>query len=111
MTEALRHRGDGDTGGEHLGSHEVAEVVQAEVRKARPKPGGDEPLGQPVRQPWLRAVRARAEHKRVGRQLPANVPGSLRRPVPVRHQHPERLGIELDAVRAVGLGGAELGSV
>jgi hypothetical protein len=111
VAEALGHRGDGDSCREHLGGHEVAEIVQPEVRQARGTPGGDEPLRQSVGQPRLPAVRTRAEHERACRQLRADLPGSPRRQVSVRRQHAERLGVEFDPVGAVGLGGAELGSV
>jgi len=68
------------------------------MRKARGTPGGDEPLGDPVGTPWFRAVRSRAEHERVGPQLHADVPGPSPGPKAMRHQHIERLGIELDPV-------------
>jgi hypothetical protein len=65
-------------------------------------------FGQPVRQPWPRAIRTRAEHERASRQLRARASGLCRRPVPARNEHVERLSVELDPIGAVGLGGAEL---
>ncbi len=52
VVEAARHEWDGDTVAEHLGGHEMPEVVQPE----RPQPGGGEVplelLGHPIRQPY-----------------------------------------------------------
>ena len=44
MAEALGHRGNGDSGGKHLGGHEVAQVVEPKVRQPSRPSGGDEPL-------------------------------------------------------------------
>jgi len=111
VAEALGHRGDGDASREHLGGHEMAQVVKPEVRKARGTPGGDEPLGQPVGQSRPCAVVTRAEHERADGQRRAGVPRQSLCPGAVRHQHVERFSVELHSVRAVGLGRAELGAV
>ena len=45
VAEPLGHDGDGHAGGEHLGGHEVAQVMQPEMWKAGGTAGPDEPLG------------------------------------------------------------------
>ena len=42
MAESMGNRGDRNAGREHLRGHEVAKVVEAEVRKARGPACGDE---------------------------------------------------------------------
>jgi hypothetical protein len=53
VRETRRHDRDRDPGTEHLGGHEMAEIVQAEVIQSCALAGGDELLGDPVRLPRL----------------------------------------------------------
>ena len=48
MAEALRDGSDGNPGRQHLARHEMAEVVQPEMRQAGSTSRRNEPLGQPV---------------------------------------------------------------
>jgi hypothetical protein len=56
VTQALRHRGDGDTGCQHLRGHEVTKIVEPEVREASRQARRDEVLGYSVRLPRHRAI-------------------------------------------------------
>jgi hypothetical protein len=51
VAEALRDRGEGDSRGEHLARHEVAQIVQPEVRESGRTPSSDEALRRPIREP------------------------------------------------------------
>jgi len=69
MAESLGDRGDRNAGCEHLRGHEVSEVVQPEVWKARSPVCGNEVLGHPLRLPWRRSVGAQAEDEGVAGKL------------------------------------------
>ena len=64
MTEALGDGDDSDAVAEHLGGHEVPQVVQPESADAATTEMTDELLGHPVRHPRHRPVALRGEHKR-----------------------------------------------
>ena len=51
MSQARRHDRDGDSSIEHLGSHEVAEVVEPEMTKPGSAAHPDKALGHEVRRP------------------------------------------------------------
>lgn len=65
MAESLGDGGDRNAGREHLRGHEVAKVVEAEVRKARGPACGNEVLGHPVGLPRRGPVGAQAEDEGV----------------------------------------------
>ena len=64
MAEALGDGDDGDAVAEHLGGHEVPQVVQTEAADAGTTEVTDELLGHPVRQPRHRPIKPRGEDKR-----------------------------------------------
>ena len=70
VAESLRDGDDGDAVGEHLGGHEMPEVVQPELADTGTAAVIDEHLGNTVRKPRHRAVCFGTEHERlVGQQM------------------------------------------
>ena len=65
MAEPRRDDRDGHAEYEHAGGHEVAEIVQPEVREAGLATEGDEALRDPVRFPRSLRVGSMREHERV----------------------------------------------
>jgi len=51
MSQARRHDRDGDSSIEHLGRHEVTEIVEPELAEAGNSPHLDESIGHEVRRP------------------------------------------------------------
>ena len=99
VVETPRDDDEGDAGVEHLGGHEVAQVVQPE----RSQPGGpavaEEGFGDPVRLP-RRGAAVVTEHE------PLRPVASL--PLGGEHaEHVDRHRVEVDDVTAFGLGGGE----
>ena len=63
MAKALRDGDDGDAMGEHLGGHEVPQVVEPEAAHTGTAQVTDKRFGDPIRQPRRRTVVCGGEHE------------------------------------------------
>lgn len=108
VAQPLGHRVDGDPGGEHLGGHEVTQVVEPEVAEAGLPASGDELLGDPVRQLRLGTIGRCAEHEGVRAR---GATGRTRPGGAVLDEHGEGVMVDVDPVGAVRLGGPQLHAV
>jgi hypothetical protein len=65
MTQAGRHDRHGDASVEHLGRHEMAEIVETEMTESGSAAHADEALGHEVRRPGPDASQIGAEDEAV----------------------------------------------
>ena len=102
MGEASRHNRDRYAGVEHLGGHEVAQVVETKMPEASGPTSNDETLGHIVRQPWSGPGTAGTEHKSLFDRIYTVL---FRHTLTVVPQEREAGGVERHSVRTTGLGG------
>ena len=104
MGEASRHDRNRHAGIEHLGGHEVSEIMETKMAKASGPTSNDEALGDEVRQPGSGSCSVGTEHKALFERICSVL---LPHMFTVGPQEFDAGGVERDPVRTTGLGGNE----
>ena len=102
MAETGRHDRHRNSGVEHLGGHEVTQVVESEMREAGGPSHLYEPLRHEVRQPWTLAPSVSTEDEVIFES-----PFSSTEALPVAFEQLHAGRVESDPVGATSLRGHE----